>query len=138
MDKYFLVFDADYDKKQLHEHIAKVLHFPSYYGKNLDALYDCLSEIRRDTCIGVYYDKKAENYNYIMRIKQVFDDVEFENDHIKVFYARLRDNCGYEDYTKLYKSRKEERDEILLRESQLRPVELRNADSDKNRKRSTE
>lgn len=31
------------DINQLHEEIAKVLKFPDYYGKNLDALYDCLT-----------------------------------------------------------------------------------------------
>ena len=28
----------------LHELLALLFDFPSYYGKNLDALYDCLSE----------------------------------------------------------------------------------------------
>ena len=27
-----------------HEYLAKVLELPEYYGKNLDALYDCLTE----------------------------------------------------------------------------------------------
>jgi ribonuclease inhibitor len=28
---------------ELHTAIAKILKFPAHYGKNLDALYDCLS-----------------------------------------------------------------------------------------------
>ena len=29
---------------QAHEYLARVLALPAYYGKNLDALYDCLTE----------------------------------------------------------------------------------------------
>jgi len=42
-----LVIDGEKisDMKQLHTYIADQLHFPSYYGKNLDALYDCLTDL---------------------------------------------------------------------------------------------
>ena len=33
------------DKKTAHELIKKELSLPSYYGGNLDALYDCLTDI---------------------------------------------------------------------------------------------
>lgn len=35
--------------EQLHEALAGALEFPDYYGKNLDALYDCLTDICEDT-----------------------------------------------------------------------------------------
>ena len=36
---------ADFtDKLAIHDFLAKELEFPSYYGKNLDALYDVLTE----------------------------------------------------------------------------------------------
>ena len=43
-----LVIDGEQvsDMKQLHERIATQLHFPRHYGKNLDALYDCLTDMR--------------------------------------------------------------------------------------------
>lgn len=33
----------------LHDALAEALTFPEYYGKNLDALFDCLTEICEDT-----------------------------------------------------------------------------------------
>lgn len=33
------------DKAQLHEALARALDFPDWYGRNLDALYDCLTEL---------------------------------------------------------------------------------------------
>lgn len=29
---------------EAHEYLARVLQLPAYYGRNLDALYDCLTE----------------------------------------------------------------------------------------------
>ena len=33
----------------LHELLAEKLQFPDYYGHNLDALYDCLTELEAET-----------------------------------------------------------------------------------------
>ena len=38
-------------KESAYAHIAKVCLFPSYFGNNLDALADCLSEVDRDAVI---------------------------------------------------------------------------------------
>lgn len=38
------------DKEQLLSEIARTLSFPSWFGMNLDALYDCLTD-RQDPCI---------------------------------------------------------------------------------------
>ncbi|MBR2832303.1 MAG: barstar family protein [Oscillospiraceae bacterium] len=32
-------------RESAHEHLAKQLRFPDYYGKNLDALYDCVTDL---------------------------------------------------------------------------------------------
>jgi len=32
-------------KQEAHRYLAEVFSFPDYYGGNLDALYDCLSEL---------------------------------------------------------------------------------------------
>ena len=34
------------EKEALHALFAKALHFPEWYGNNLDALYDCLTDLR--------------------------------------------------------------------------------------------
>lgn len=35
--------------REVHEYLAEELNFPGYYGKNLSALYDVLTEICDDT-----------------------------------------------------------------------------------------
>ena len=36
---------------EMHEILARELNFPGWYGKNLDALHDCLTAICQDTQI---------------------------------------------------------------------------------------
>ena len=36
---------------ELHREIAQKLSFPHWYGKNLDALYDCLTETEAEVCL---------------------------------------------------------------------------------------
>lgn len=36
------------DRPAAHSHLAEKLDLPAYYGRNLDALYDALTELRGD------------------------------------------------------------------------------------------
>ena len=36
-------------RDQLHDTLARQLSFPAYYGRNLDALFDCLTDLTEDT-----------------------------------------------------------------------------------------
>ena len=38
--------DGKLIEKDGHDYLKEALNFPDYYGKNLDALYDCLCEIK--------------------------------------------------------------------------------------------
>ena len=50
------------DKASAHEYLAFSLGFPAHYGKNLDALADCLSELPRDRAIIVINANNATEY----------------------------------------------------------------------------
>lgn len=49
--------------KDIHNYLAKALCFPSYYGSNLDALYDCLTSMKQDVLIIVSH---MDNYKNIL------------------------------------------------------------------------
>ena len=58
-------------KELAHEYLKDKLDFPEYYGKNLDALFDCLEEMEEDTIIEIQnYSKELEAtyYRDILRV----------------------------------------------------------------------
>lgn len=47
---YALIDGAEIDSRDaLHDALARQLSLPEWYGRNLDALYDCLGDVREDT-----------------------------------------------------------------------------------------
>ena len=65
------------DKASFHDEISSALSFPDYYGKNLDALYDCLTELS-DQHLVLEHFSALENTlgDYASSIKQVFQEAE--------------------------------------------------------------
>ena len=47
--KYVLDAEKMQTREEMHEYLKEVLEFPEYYGGNLDALYDCLTDME-DIC----------------------------------------------------------------------------------------
>ena len=56
---YYINLDGVRTKAALHEQISSALELPDYYGRNLDALYDLLSESPELDLI-FYNTEKAE------------------------------------------------------------------------------
>lgn len=55
-------------KQQLHAALKEALSFPDWYGNNLDALYDCLTEVDTPTCL------QLANWNHDLPIAPGFED----------------------------------------------------------------
>ncbi len=82
MDSKDLYLDKFGDKKKLHRYIASLLDFPKYYGGNLDALYEVLTDMTNDICINIVLSDK-DNY-YALRLIDVFMDAAKANSHITI------------------------------------------------------
>jgi len=65
---------------ELHDYIKRIFRFPSYYGRNLDALADCLSELGPHvTVILNNADAMKEGLGvYADKLLRVFRDVSSE------------------------------------------------------------
>ena len=68
--------DGKLIKEEGHDYLMRALNLPDYYGKNLDALYDCLTEIECEIEL-VNADEVDED------ILETFLDAASENDFLK-------------------------------------------------------
>ena len=68
--------DGDLINKEGHDYLMEALNFPDYYGKNLDALYDCLCEISCE--IELINSEKVDK-----NIIDTFKDAAGENNLLK-------------------------------------------------------
>lgn len=68
--------------EKAHTYLAEELDFPDYYGRNLDALYDCLTDLRD---IRIKIDVDGTDNECLDRILQVFEDAAEENEEINVY-----------------------------------------------------
>ena len=76
---------------EIHEVIRSSYPLPKYYGNNLDALYECLTDISEPTAAALlfsYTDYDEEDHSltaYFEKIKKVFLDAEEDNPELAVF-----------------------------------------------------
>lgn len=86
MNKFHLNCENISTRPELHDKIALEFGFPEWYGKNLDALHDCLLDISTDTLMVV------ENFNlleeklgrYALNFKKVLSDSSAENNFLDI------------------------------------------------------
>ncbi|MBQ3616897.1 MAG: barstar family protein [Bacteroidales bacterium] len=81
MKKITLDFENISNKEEMHKYLAEKFEFPDYYGKNLDALFECLTDIAEPTAVNII---NAIN-DYDEQIINVITSAEEENDNLAVF-----------------------------------------------------
>ena len=70
------------EKEKMHEYFVKKFDLPEYYGKNLDALFDCLCEINEPTLIKLKNERALDDGTK-ESLTQLFRDVCSENTLVK-------------------------------------------------------
>ena len=66
--KYVLDARKMQTQEETHEYLKKMLEFPEYYGGNLDALYDCLSDMED---VEIEIQNLTEETIFLLRIVNV-------------------------------------------------------------------
>ena len=73
-------------RTRAHAYLKEALGLPDYYGKNLDALYDCLGDIVEETVIVVpdVIQKKEYLGDYGRTMLRVFKNAAAENPALQI------------------------------------------------------
>lgn len=84
MKEIYLRIENCQDKESLHSHFSGELNFPAWYGSNLDALHDILTDAREDIFIVVPDTEALEEKlgGYFRQLMRVLLDSSAENHHI--------------------------------------------------------
>lgn len=83
--KYIIIDGSKMTSRlESHKYIKELLSFPDYYGNNLDALADCLSEIIEDINITLINYDTFISYqsNCHKGFLKVFNDISEQYDNI--------------------------------------------------------
>lgn len=74
------------DRADLHRLLAQLLEFPAWYGGNLDAMYDCLTELDRDVELTLLHWRQLKESlgDYASRLVYVLHRASEENPHFRV------------------------------------------------------
>lgn len=73
-----LTLDCRDGMTAIHELLARELAFPEWYGRNLDALFDCLTDLAEDVSITLLQGE------LLPELKRVLCDAAEENLHIRL------------------------------------------------------
>ena len=72
------------DAALLHDYLKDSLSFPEYYGRNFDALYDCLTDLPPTE---IYLENLEEAGHFYPVIKHVMHSAKKENHDIRILIA---------------------------------------------------
>lgn len=77
------------DKATTHTLLKEKLDLPKHYGRNLDALWDCLTTDFTEKIITVQHPQAIEENlgRYGKSLLQLFDEVKEYNDALTIVYA---------------------------------------------------
>lgn len=72
-------------KKDFHDYMKKEMNFPDYYGSNLSALYDVLTDLCDDTRIVLELceTEDEEMLEFLEKVAEVITDAAEENTYLE-------------------------------------------------------
>ena len=70
-----------------HTYLKESMELPEYYGENLDAMFDVMSDIRENTFVFVLNSQQMRKSlgDYSARMERVWEDLKQQNKHLSFF-----------------------------------------------------
>lgn len=88
--KVYILCDRIKDRIGFHELLQKTLDLPEYYGKNLDALFDCLTDLKTPIHLVLcdFYQLNVTLGDYAAHFLEVCERASRENTQFTFEFAR--------------------------------------------------
>ena len=88
MDEYLIDLSGVTDRDSLHQCLRDALPLPEWYGNNLDALYDSMTEMSVPVTIRFLGSEKAQDRlgDYFEMFRRVLQDVQSDLPGLTVFF----------------------------------------------------
>ena len=83
---YALIDGAEIQTRgDLHDSLSRQLSLPDWYGRNLDALYDCLTDLHEETVIRIVHEEElfAHLGMYANVLQTMLNDACEENPRLR-------------------------------------------------------
>ena len=82
----YVVIDCEklLQKEQAHLYLAEVFDFPDYYGRNLDALFDCLTELGECTIVFEGENILRGTNSYGIKVLKVLEEASRVNSNLRL------------------------------------------------------
>lgn len=77
-----LRLDGSLGMDAIHDAVTEALKLPAYYGRNLDALYDCLTEVAFDVEITLLHADRLGNRG--PALERLLRDAAASNPHLHI------------------------------------------------------
>lgn len=74
---------------EFHNRVSNALSFPEYYGNNLDALFDMLTEYGADTVITFLRSEEMKEAlpSYVEKLQKLFADAMEETEGLQIEFV---------------------------------------------------
>lgn len=88
MERIILDGEQMRTRSQAHDHLSERLRFPDYYGRNLDGLYDLLSELTEPIQLVVQHKGALLTWlgEYGEALCQTLEDADRANPRLELLY----------------------------------------------------
>ena len=85
MRGYFIFLNKMDSSKAVHDYFCRMLDMPKYYGRNLDALFDVLTDISEETVFYLAEGGQKETLpDEAEKLLRVLENAAEENRHIQI------------------------------------------------------